>query len=76
MVKGPEFFYGGDEQLDRVLDTFIEAHCDEIPLFDRVGVYFFCLSHCDDTINGISAQDYKAMIRQEAAVLKQKYELE
>ncbi|WBA44203.1 hypothetical protein [Hymenobacter canadensis] len=75
-VKGPEFFYVGDEQLYQALETFIEAHCDEIPLFDRVGLYFDCLSHGFDAIDGVKTKDYKAMLQQEAASLKQKFEVE
>jgi hypothetical protein len=75
LVKGPDYFYAGDEQLYRVLETFIEAHCDEIELFDRVGLYFDAMSHGFDTIDGIQVQDYKAMIRNQAAVIKQKFEL-
>lgn len=75
-LKGPDFFYAGNEQLYRVLEKFIEAHCDEITLFDRVGVYFDCLSHGFDAIDGVRTEDYKATIRQEAAALKQKFEVE
>ena len=75
-VKGPDYFYTGDEPLHRDLETFIGTHCDEITLFDRVGVYLDCLFHGFDAIDGVRAEDYKAMIRQEAASLKQKFEVE
>ena len=76
LVKGPDFFYAEDEQQYQALETFIEAHCDEITLFDWVGVYFDCLYHGFDAIDGVRTVDYKAMIQQEAAALKQKFEVE
>ncbi|PIQ21130.1 MAG: hypothetical protein COW65_10960 [Cytophagales bacterium CG18_big_fil_WC_8_21_14_2_50_42_9] len=76
LVKGPDFFYAGDEQLYRVLETFIVDHCDEITLFDRVGVYFDCLSHGFDAIDGVKVQAYKAMIVEEANFIKQKLDLQ
>ena len=76
-VKGPDFFYYVEgEQLWQSLERFIDAHSDEIPLFDRVGVYFDCLSHGFDSIDGVQADDYKALIRQEAAAWKQNFEVE
>ena len=74
LVKGPDYYYytGGD-QLYQDLETFIATHGEEIPLFDRVGVYFDCLSHGHDAIDGVRAEDYKALIRQEAAAWKLKF---
>jgi hypothetical protein len=34
------------------------------------------MSHGFDAIDGVRVEDYKAMIRQEAATLKQKFEVE
>jgi hypothetical protein len=76
LVKGPDFYYAGDDQLYQVLETFIEAHCDEIALFNQVGLYFDAMSHGFDAIDGVRVQAYKAMIAKEANFIKQRLDLQ
>ena len=75
-VKGPDFFFARDEPLYNALEAFIDAQSDEIPLFDRVGLYFDCMSHGFEAIDGVQVEAYKVLIRKEAAMWKQKFEVE
>lgn len=74
-VKGPDWFYAVDEQLHHELETFLDAHCEEFPLLDRVGLYFDAKSHNFGTIDGIRVQDYKRMLSKEVGRLKQVFGL-
>ena len=74
-VKGPDYFYAGDEQFHHDLEAFIETHVDEIPLFDRAGLYVDAVSHCAASIDGIRVQDYKVMLCTEVGILKQSFGL-
>lgn len=76
LVKSPSWYYPEDNKdLYYELMTFEDTHYLEIPLLEKVGVYFDAKSHGFDKIDNIDINDYREKIIKGMIRLSEEYNI-